>query len=53
MDESQFFTNGECDPLRAGRYLCEQIGNRVTSSIGYSLIHDSLNSRLRPSAGSA
>ena len=40
-----------CDPLQAGRYLCDAIGNRVTSSVGYSLIYDSLNSRLRPTAG--
>ena len=49
--DSQFFTNGECDPLKAGRYLCDSLGNRITSSIGYSLINDSLNSRLRPTAG--
>jgi outer membrane protein insertion porin family len=40
-----------CDPLKAGRYLCEAIGNRATSLLGYSLVYDSLNSRLRPSAG--
>jgi len=40
-----------CDPLKAGRYLCEAIGNRWTSSVGYSLIFDSLNSRLHPTAG--
>lgn len=51
LDEGQFFTNGVCDPLRAGRYLCDALGNRLTSSIGYSLIYDSLNSRLRPTAG--
>jgi outer membrane protein insertion porin family len=51
LDEASFFTNGVCDPLKAGRYLCEAIGNRWTSSIGYSLIYDSLNSRLRPTAG--
>ena len=51
LDESQFFTNGQCDPLRAGRYLCDSLGNRWTSAIGYSLIYDSLNSRLRPTAG--
>ena len=51
LDEASFFTAGTCDPLRAGRFLCDQIGNRVTSSIGYSLIYDSLNSRLRPTAG--
>ncbi|WP_183984666.1 outer membrane protein assembly factor BamA [Sphingomonas jinjuensis] len=51
LDQATFFTNGVCDPVRAGRYLCEAIGNRWTSSIGYSLIYDSLNSRLRPTAG--
>jgi outer membrane protein insertion porin family len=51
LNAAEFFTNGVCDPLRAGRYLCEAIGNRWTSSIGYSLIYDSLNSRLRPTAG--
>ena len=50
LDES-FYTGSRCDPLRAGRYLCEAIGNRWTSSVGYSLIYDSLNSRLRPTAG--
>ena len=51
LDQGTYFTNGVCDPLKAGRYLCEAIGNRWTSSIGYSLIYDSLNSRLRPTAG--
>ncbi len=51
LDEATFFTNGECDPLKAGRYLCDALGKRLTSSVGYSLIYDSLNSRLRPSAG--
>jgi outer membrane protein insertion porin family len=51
LDESTFFTNGVCDPLRAGRYLCEQLGNRWNSQIGYTIQNDSLNSRLRPSAG--
>ncbi|QDX28108.1 outer membrane protein assembly factor BamA [Sphingomonas suaedae] len=51
LDESTFFTNGACDPLKAGRYLCEAIGKRWTSAVGLSLIYDSLNSRLRPTAG--
>ncbi len=51
LDQGTYFTNGVCDPLKAGRYLCEAIGNRWTSSAGYSLIYDSLNSRLRPTAG--
>ncbi|OYY90276.1 MAG: outer membrane protein assembly factor BamA [Sphingomonas sp. 28-66-16] len=51
LDQATYFTNGVCDPLKAGRYLCDAIGNRVTSSVGYSLIYDSLNSRLRPTGG--
>jgi outer membrane protein insertion porin family len=51
LDQSTYFSAGVCDPLKAGRYLCDAIGNRVTSSVGFSLINDSLNSRLRPSAG--
>ena len=30
----------ECDPLKAGRYLCDEIGKRLTSSIGHSLLYD-------------
>ena len=52
LDESQFFTNGVCDNLKAGRYLCDSIGNRITSSVGYSVLYNSLNSSLRPTAGS-
>ncbi len=52
LDESTYYTNGACDPFKAGRYLCDSIGNRWTSSVGYSIINDSLNSRLRPTAGS-
>lgn len=51
LDESVFFTNGVCDPLLAGRYLCEAIGKRTVSSIGYSIIYNNLNNNLRPSAG--
>lgn len=51
LDQATYFTNGACDPLRAGRYLCDQLGNRLTSAFGVSLLYDSLNSRLRPTAG--
>ncbi len=57
LDKNSFYfdSNGdgvpECDSLLAGRYLCDAVGNRTTSSIGYSLIFDNLNNRLRPSAG--
>ena len=39
---------GQCSPLLAGRYLCDSIGDRTTSSVGYSIIYDNLNNRLRP-----
>lgn len=31
----------QCSPRLAGRYLCDEIGKRLTSSIGYSVIYDS------------
>jgi len=51
LDEDLFFTNGVCDPIRAGRYLCDAIGNRLTSSVGYSLVYDTLDNRQRPTRG--
>jgi len=41
----------QCDPLLAGRYLCDAIGKRTTSSIGYSLIYDTRDNRIRPTRG--
>src|ERR1044072_486394 len=38
LDKSTFYTNGECDPLKAGRYLCDEIGKRTTSLLGYSTV---------------
>ena len=51
-----FDSNGDgtpdaCDPFVAGRYLCDSLGNRTTSSLGYSLVYSSLNNNLRPTAG--
>jgi len=51
LDKYTFYTNGACDPLLAGRYLCDALGDRLTSSVGYSFVYDNLNNRLRPSAG--
>ncbi len=51
LDQATYFFNGQCDPLLAGRYLCDAIGNRSTSAIGYSIAYDSLNNRIRPSKG--
>ena len=33
----------QCNPRRAGRYLCDEIGKRLTSSIGYSAAFDNTN----------
>ncbi|WP_375402869.1 outer membrane protein assembly factor BamA [uncultured Sphingomonas sp.] len=49
--DSSLLTNGTCDAFRVGRYLCDQLGNRLNSSVGFSLSYDSLNSRLRPTSG--
>ncbi|MGQ0558258.1 MAG: outer membrane protein assembly factor BamA [Sphingosinicella sp.] len=59
LSEALFFSDpdgtgplpAQCDPLRAGRYLCDVIGDRLTSSIGYSLLYSTLNSTLRPTRG--
>ncbi|WP_405051814.1 outer membrane protein assembly factor BamA [Sphingomonas sp.] len=40
----------ECDPVKAGRYLCDEIGSRVTSLVGLSLLHDDTNG-IRPTRG--
>lgn len=40
-----------CDPVLAGRYLCDAVGDRTTSSVGYSIVYDNLNNRITPSAG--
>ncbi|QPQ56223.1 outer membrane protein assembly factor BamA [Allosphingosinicella flava] len=57
LDRSTFYSDIdndgdlECDPLRAGRYLCDAIGNRTTSSIGYTLAYSTLNNGIRPTRG--
>ncbi len=49
LDKNTFFSdlNGDgkivCDPLRAGRYLCDQLGTTLSSTVGYSLIYDDRN----------
>jgi outer membrane protein insertion porin family len=60
LDEALFFSDPdglagplppECDPLKAGRYLCDVIGTRLTSSIGYSLLYSTLDNAIRPTGG--
>jgi outer membrane protein insertion porin family len=57
LDRNQFFydLNGDgvetCEPILAGRYLCEAIGNRTSSILGLSIIYDRLDNRVRPTRG--
>jgi outer membrane protein insertion porin family len=51
LDKSTYYTDGQCDPLLAGRYLCDAIGKRLTSSVGYSLIYDTRDNRIRATRG--
>jgi outer membrane protein insertion porin family len=49
LDKSTFYSDLdgdgtlECDPLKAGRYLCDEIGTRTTSLFGYTLAFDNTN----------
>ena len=48
LDKSTFFTDPDgsgplpavCDPIKAGRYLCDELGTRLTSLVGISTIYD-------------
>ena len=63
LEPSLFFTdsNGDgirgnspaddCDPIIAGRFLCDALGSRTTSSVGASLIYDDRDNRIRPTRG--
>ncbi len=58
LDRNTFYTDPDgagplgaaCDPLKAGRYLCDEIGKRITSSVGYSLGYDNTDG-IRPTRG--
>ena len=57
LDRSQFFFDFDgdgvetCEPILAGRYLCEAIGKRTSSILGVSIIYDRLDNRIRPTKG--
>jgi outer membrane protein insertion porin family len=50
LDKTLYYTNGVCDPLKAGRYLCDAIGNRLTSSAGISMLYNDTNG-IHPTRG--
>ena len=43
--------NKICDTNIAGRYLCDALGPYTTSSVGYSIIYNSVNNPTRPTRG--
>lgn len=59
LDRGLFFTDPDgtgplpstCDPVLAGRFLCDAIGKRLTSTLGYTLLYDTRDNRLRPTRG--
>ena len=58
LDPNQYFAPDpitgvdRCEPLLAGRYLCDSLGNRLSSILGVSLIRDTLDNRQHPTRGS-
>jgi outer membrane protein insertion porin family len=58
LDPLTFYTDPDaagplpavCDPLKAGRYLCDEIGKRLTSVIGFSTVYDDTDG-IRPTRG--
>jgi outer membrane protein insertion porin family len=48
LDKTTFYTDPDgtgplapvCDPLKAGTYLCDEVGSRLTSLVGYSTLYD-------------
>lgn len=57
LDEDRFYTDRdsdgdlECDPLLAGRYLCDAVGKRWISTLGASLVYDLRDNSYRPTSG--
>ena len=51
FDNDGVLEDGECDPIQAGRFLCDALGQRTTSAVGYSLAYDDTDNRIRPSRG--
>jgi len=52
LDQATYYINGACSVYLAGQYLCDAIGDRTSSIIGSSFVHDTLDNRLHPTRGS-
>ena len=59
LDEATYFADldgdgqSTCEPLLAGRYLCDAVGSRVSSIIGGTIKYNGLNNSYRPTSGSS
>lgn len=57
LDQNTFFSDFDgdgirtCEPLFAGRFLCDAIGKRTSSILGANVVYSTLDSRLRPTRG--
>ncbi|QWC57718.1 outer membrane protein assembly factor BamA [Erythrobacter sp. 3-20A1M] len=57
VDESTYFLDLDgdgiptCEPLLAGRYLCDALGKRTSSILGMTLNYSTLNNSYHPSRG--
>jgi outer membrane protein insertion porin family len=51
LDRNLYYFGDDCDPLVAGRYLCDAIGKRTTSLVGFTIAYDDRDNRLRPTRG--
>jgi outer membrane protein insertion porin family len=57
IDENTYFSDLDrdgirtCEPLFAGRYLCDALGKRTSSILGLAVVHNSLDNRQRPTRG--
>ncbi len=57
LSRDRFFTDRDgngtstCDPFLAGRFLCDAIGKRTSSTLGATLLYDNRDNRLRPTRG--
>jgi len=59
LDKDLFYTDPdgptgprglECDPFKAGNYLCNEVGKTTTSLVGYSVVYDTTDG-IRPTRG--
>ena len=56
VDKATYYTTDStgaqtCNPLLAGRYLCESVGSTTSSIIGGTLVYQNLDNALHPTRG--